>query len=161
MTIGFILNGEDVVIKAEANQRLLDILRDSFKMTAAKGGCLSGNCGACSVIFNGDVVPSCLIPAYHIWGSEIITLEGFSQTEEYRDIITGFSQGGVENCGYCDAGKILAAAALLEKTSRPSRQEIMAAFKGIICRCTEPGSLAAGVLAAADIRQRRLYGRSA
>jgi carbon-monoxide dehydrogenase small subunit len=161
MTLGFILNGEDVVVKTDADRRLIDILRNHFKLLGAKAGCLSGVCGACSVIFNGKVVPSCLIPAFRIRGSEIITIEGFSQTDEYQDIRDGFSRSGVENCGYCDAGKILAVETLLGRNLRPARDEILAAFKGIKCRCTEPDSLVAGVLAASDIRQRRLYGRSA
>jgi carbon-monoxide dehydrogenase small subunit len=160
MTLGFILNGEDVVIKADADRRLIDILRNHFKLLRAKEGCLSGICGSCSVIFNGKTVPSCLIPVFRIRGSEIITIEGFSQTDEYQDIQEGFSRSGVENCGYCNAGKILAVETLIERNLRPSRDEILAAFKGIKCRCTEPESLIEGVLATCDIRQRRLYGRS-
>jgi carbon-monoxide dehydrogenase small subunit len=161
MTIGFILNGEDVTIRTEADTRLLDILRETFNLPGAKCGCLTGSCGVCSVIFNGDVVSSCLIPAFRIRGCEIITIEGFSQTDEYQDILRGFSLAGLESCGYCDTGKVLAAEALLEKTSRPSKPEIIAAFDGIRCRCTEPDRLIEGVLGAAGIRQRRLYGRSA
>ncbi|GHT90666.1 (2Fe-2S)-binding protein [Spirochaetia bacterium] len=160
MTLGFLLNGEDVVVKTDADRRLIDILRNHFKLLGAKAGCLSGVCGSCSIIFNGKVVPSCLIPAFRIRGSEIITIEGFSKYDEYQDIKEGFAQAGVENCGYCDAGKILTVETLLGRNLRPSRDEILAAFKGIKCRCTEPESLAAGVLATADIRQRRLYGRS-
>jgi carbon-monoxide dehydrogenase small subunit len=161
MTIGFILNGEDVVVKADADRRLLDILRGHFKLLGAKTGCLNGNCGVCLVIFNGLVVPSCLIPVFRIRSSEIITIEGFAQTDEYRDIIAGFSQAGVETCGYCDAGKILTAEILLEKAARPSAEEILAAFNSVQCRCTEPESLVKGVLAASELRQRRLYGRTA
>jgi carbon-monoxide dehydrogenase small subunit len=161
MTINFILNGEDVVVRSEANVRLLDILRDTFKLLGTKAGCLSGNCGVCSVIFNGVVTSSCLVPAFRVRGSEIITIEGFSQTDEYQDIAAGFSRAGVEFCGFCDTGKILSAEALLEQSPRPSRSEILAAFRGIKCRCTEPESLVEGVLATADIRQRRLYGRTA
>ncbi|MDR1248076.1 MAG: aldehyde oxidoreductase [Treponema sp.] len=161
MTLGFILNGEDVVVKADAERRLVDILRSNFRLLGAREGCLSGLCGSCSVIFNNRVVPSCLIPAFRIRGSEIITLEGFSQTDEYQDIREGFSRSGVKTCGFCDAGKILAAESLLDRNLRPSREEILAGFKGVKCRCTEPGGLIEGVLAACDIRQRRLYGRSA
>jgi carbon-monoxide dehydrogenase small subunit len=161
MTVNFILNGEDVVINTEADGRLLDILRRSFHLLGTKTGCLSGRCGVCFVILNGKVVPSCLVPAFRVRNSEIITIEGFSQTDEYQDIITGFSQAGVECCGYCNSGKILAAGALLDRIARPSREEVLAGFMGIRCRCTEPESLFKGVLAAGDIRQRRLYGRGA
>jgi carbon-monoxide dehydrogenase small subunit len=161
MTIGFILNGEDVVIRTDAERRLIDILRGTFQLLESKAGCYAGNCGACSVIFNGLVVKSCLIPAFKIRGSEIITIEGFSQTDEYQDIILGFSETGVENCGFCNTGKILAAEALLSRNPRPTREDILMAFHGIKCRCTEPESLVQGLLSIAEKRQRRLYGRNA
>ena len=161
MTIGFILNGEDVVIRSEADIRLIDILRGSFGLLGAKSGCLAGKCGVCSVIFNGHVSPACLIPAFRVRGSEIITIEGFSQTDEYQDIMTGFVQAGMENCGYCGTGKILTAEALLERIHRPSREEILNSFSGIRCRCTDPEKLVESVSISAGIRQRRLYGRTA
>ncbi len=161
MTVGFILNGEDVVVQTTADKRLVDILRDSFQLTGTKAGCRTGRCGSCSVMLNGKVVPSCLIPAFQVRGTEVITLEGFSQTDEYQDILLGFSRAGVETCGYCDGAKIFAAEALLEHNPRPSKMEALAALSGVVCRCTEPSDLAAGILAAAEIRQRRLYGRSA
>jgi carbon-monoxide dehydrogenase small subunit len=161
MTIGFILNGEDVVVRAEADIRLINVLRGQFGLLGAKAGCLTGKCGACSVIFNGNVVKSCLIPAFRIRGSEVITIEGFSQTDDYQDIVTGFLRTGLETCDFCRTGKILTAAALLERHSRPSREEILAGFSGIRCRCTDPGGLAEAITLAAEIRRRRLYGRSA
>ncbi|MDR0403031.1 MAG: aldehyde oxidoreductase [Treponema sp.] len=160
MTIRFILNGEDVVASVEANKRLAVILRENFSFVKTKSGCLSGTCGACSVIFNGAVSPSCLIPAFKVQGGEIITLEGFSQTDEYQDIVAGFAGAGVENCGCCDAGKILAAELLLEKNTKPDREDFYNAFSGVRCRCTEPERLYAGILSAIEIRRRRIYGRS-
>jgi carbon-monoxide dehydrogenase small subunit len=160
MTIDFILNGEDVVVQAEAELRLIDILRDSFALRGTKAGCLTGCCGACLVILNGLIVQSCLIPAFLIRGSEIITIEGFSQTDEYQDIVEGFSRAGLENCGVCGNGKILAAESLLEHIPRPEAPDILKAFSGIRCRCTDPGALIQAVKTAADIRQRRIYGRS-
>lgn len=159
MTIGFILNGEDVVIRVDAERRLIDILRGTFQLMGAKNGCYSGNCGLCSVLLNDEVVNSCLIPAFKISGTEIVTIEGFSQTDEYQDIIRGFSEAGVDNCGYCDAGKILTVEALLSKKPHPDRRDIFQAFQGVKCRCTEPESLINAVLIIADLRQRRLYGR--
>ena len=160
MTIDFILNGEDVVIRTDGENRLSDILRGNFRLLRAKAGCYIGTCGSCSVIFNGDVVKSCLIPAFKIRNSEIITIEGFSQTVEYQDIVHGFSEAGVENCGFCNTGKILATEALLGRNPRPSREQILVAFHDIRCRCTEPESLVRGVTAVVEYRRRRLYGRS-
>jgi len=160
MNIAFILNGEDVVIRTNPERRLTDILRATFKLLEAKTGCYMGQCGACSVIVDGVVVKSCLIPAFKIRDSEIITIEGFSQTEDYRDIATGFEKAGVITCGFCNSGKILAAEALLSKNHRPSRIEIIKAFEGIKCRCTEPENLIKGILASTAHRRRRLHGRS-
>ena len=161
MTIGFILNGEDVIIRSEANVRLVDLLRINFGLLGAKAGCLTGKCGFCAVLFNGSVSHACLIPAFRVRGSEIITIEGFSQTDEYHDIMIGFAEAGLNNCGYCGTSKILNAGALLDRIKRPSRQEILNAFSGIKCRCTDPDQLVEGVEKAAEIRQRRLYGRTA
>jgi carbon-monoxide dehydrogenase small subunit len=161
MIIKFILNGDDVTIRTDADTRLIEILRKSFSLMGAKMGCLSGNCGVCFVLFNGKAAPSCIIPAFSLRNSEIITIEGFTQTDEYRDIASGFAQAHADFCGFCNTGKIFAAEALLEQKLRPNRAEILAAFSGIKCRCTEPESLIAGVQAAAEARQRRLYGRSA
>ncbi|MDR0878740.1 MAG: 2Fe-2S iron-sulfur cluster binding domain-containing protein [Treponema sp.] len=161
MTIGFILNGEDVVVRTEADTRLVDILRDNFGLLGAKTGCLIGKCGACTIIFNGEVAPSCQIPAFRIRGSEVITIEGFSQTDEFEDIAAGFSRSGLETCLFCRNGKVLAAEALLEQKAQPSREEILLGFSGIKCRCTDPDSLVSAVQAVAEIRQKRLYGRTA
>jgi carbon-monoxide dehydrogenase small subunit len=171
MTIGFILNGEDVVIESDADVRLIDILRENFGLSGAKKSCLTGKCGICTVIFNGMASPSCLIPAFKIMDSEIITIEGFSQTDEYNDIISGFTQVDVDNCDYCYAGKILCTEAILthrprfkaedtavKRTTIPSKERILAGFSGINCRCTNSEKLVDGVRLAANIRQRRLYG---
>ena len=160
MTISFILNGEDIIIRSEANVRLIDILRLDFGLLGAKVGCLAGKCGSCSVIFNGSVSHACLIPAFELGDSEVITIEGFSQTDEYLDIVTGFAQANMEECGYCRTSKILIAGALLERKKRPSRQEILHAYSGIKCRCNDPEKLVEGIEKTIEERHRRLYGRS-
>lgn len=161
MKVKFILNGEDVTFDGEPSVRLIDILRENFKLFGAKPGCLVGHCGACSVIFNRLVSPACLIPAFKIRESEIITIEGFSQTIEYQEILTGFSDSHVGNCGYCEAGKILCAKTLLDKTPSPSREEVLMGFAGIKCRCTNVEKLITAINIIAGRRKRRLYGRSA
>jgi len=163
MTVNFILNGEDVVFRGEAGARLIDILRVNFGLFGAKPGCLSGQCGACTVIFNGNVSPACLIPAFRIKGSEIITIEGFSQTAEYQEIISAFADVHLGNCGYCEAGKILCTEALLDQlqTPNPNKEEILMGFSGIKCRCTNVERLIKAVNIIAGIRKRRLDGRSA
>ncbi|MDR1388588.1 MAG: 2Fe-2S iron-sulfur cluster binding domain-containing protein [Treponema sp.] len=159
MTIRFILNGDDVELVTGAEVSLLAILREHFHLYGAKCGCMRGSCGVCSVIFNGAVCPSCLIPAFKVRNSEIITFEGFSQTVEYADIKGGFTRAGVELCGYCSAGKYLAAATLLDRVVRPEKDDFLNAFRGIRCRCTESENLYAGIVAAGELRQQRIYGR--
>ena len=160
MTIGFILNGEDVIVRTNAENRLVDILRNTFNLLGTKTCCYTGNCGACSVIFNGEVVKSCLIPAFKIGNSEIITIEGFSQTDEYQDFLRAFAEVGVENCGFCHTGRIMAAEALLSRNLQPTKDEILAAFHGTRCRCTDPEEMVRVVSAIVKYRRRRLYGRS-
>jgi carbon-monoxide dehydrogenase small subunit len=157
MTINFILNGEDVVFNAEAGVRLIDILRGSFSLFGAKPGCLAGQCGACTIIFNGQVSPACLIPAFRIQGSEIITIEGFSQTIEYQEIKASFAQEHLGNCGYCESGKVLCTEALLEHIPFPTKEEILIGFSGIKCRCTNVERLVKAVNNIAAVRHRRLY----
>jgi carbon-monoxide dehydrogenase small subunit len=159
VTIAFILNGDDVVVKADANERLIDILRGTFKLGGAKAGCRSGKCGSCTVMMNGKIAPACLIPAFSVRGHEITTIEGLSRQDDYKDIVSGFESAGVETCEYCNSGKILVAESLLEKPLLPAEQEIIASFRGIKCRCTEPEKLVRGVIAAAKIRTRRRNGR--
>lgn len=162
MTLEFMLNGETVMTEANAGTRLIDILRGPpFSLIGAKAGCLIGVCGACSVIYNGKVIKACLIPAFRVPGSDIITIEGFSKTDEYQDILNGFEKAGVIPCGYCNTGKILMVQAILAKNRQPTRNDILPKLRGIRCRCTEPERLIEAVLASADIRQRRIYGRTA
>ena len=158
MNIKFILNGEDVTVNVEATARLIEILRENFGLLGTKPGCLEGQCGACSVVINGKISSSCLIPAFKIRGSEIVTIEGFSKTAEYEDIVTGFQHAHLGNCGYCESGKILCAEAILAANASPSRDEILLGFTGIKCRCTNPERLIRAVTIVAGIRQRRLLG---
>jgi len=173
MIINFILNGEDVVFKGDAGVRLIDILRGNFGLFGAKPGCLAGQCGACSIILNGYVSPACLIPAFKIEGCEIITIEGFSQSIEYQEIINVFSDVHLGNCGYCEAGKILCTEALLDRIQIDkiqmdsglspllSKDEILMGFSGIKCRCTNTERLIKAINIIAGLRFKRFYGHSA
>jgi len=168
MIINFILNGEDVIFRGDAEIRLIDILRGTFGLFGAKPGCQSGQCGACTVIFNGYVSPACLIPAFKIKESEIITIEGFSQTIEYQEIITGFADVHLGNCGYCEAGKILCTEAILDRAFHAAeftkenpiltKEEILIGFSGVKCRCTNDERLIKAVNCIAETRARRLNG---
>ena len=158
MMMGFILNGEDVQINLDPEKRLVDVLRNEFNLLGAKSGCRAGFCGSCQIILNGEVVKACLIPAFKIIGCELITIEGFSQTDEYQDISFGFSEAGLISCGFCNTSIILTTETLLSKNKLLTKDEILSAFSGIKCRCTEPEELVRGVLMVADYRKRRLHG---
>jgi carbon-monoxide dehydrogenase small subunit len=160
MTVSFILNGEDVSANARSVDRLSDTLRDAFGLVGTRSDCRCGRCGRCLVLLNGRLVPSCIVPAIGARGKEIITIEGFAQTEEYRDIVEGFWSAGVETCGFCEGPKILAMADLLERSPRPSPGEILAHMSSVPCRCTDPTAILSAVPAIIERRARRIYRRA-
>jgi carbon-monoxide dehydrogenase small subunit len=159
MTISFILNGEDVSLNARSYERLSDVIRGRFGLTGMKSDCRRGTCGKCLVLLDGRLAPSCLLPVFRVRGREVVTIEGFAQTDEYADIAKGFAEAKLETCGFCEAGKILATAALLERRARPSPAEILEEMSAVPCRCTDPDALVRGVQAAAEFRARRQYRR--
>ncbi len=160
MTVSFILNGEDVSAEARSVDRLSDLLHDGFGLLGLRSDCRSGRCGRCLILLGGRLVPSCMIPAFRVRGKEAVTIEGFAQTEDYRDVIEGFKSAGVETCGFCEGPKIMAAAALLDRTPRPSPREILEQLSSAPCRCTDPEALVRAVQAVAELRARRLYRRA-
>jgi aerobic carbon-monoxide dehydrogenase small subunit len=160
VTVSFILNGEDVVAKARSVDRLSDLLRNSFGLLGVRSDCRCGRCGRCLVFLDGRLVPSCIVPAFSVRSKEVVTIEGFSQTEDYRDIADGFKAAGAESCGFCEAPKIMVAAALLERTPRPSPRQILEHMSSAPCRCTDPEAIVKAVQAVAELRARRLYRRA-
>ena len=159
MTLSFILNGDDVQAKFRSGDRLVDVLREQFGLVAAKADCRKGSCGKCLVLVNGRLVPSCMLPAFRVRGKEVVTFEGYSQTEDFKDIRQGIAESGLETCGFCDAGTVLAIASLLETRQRPPRAEILEYLSMVQCRCSDPETMISAVLAAAEARARRLYHR--
>jgi aerobic carbon-monoxide dehydrogenase small subunit len=160
MTISFILNGEDVSAKARSVDRLSDILREVFGLLGVRSDCRCGRCGRCLVFLDGRLVPSCIVPAFAAKGREIITIEGYAQTEDYLDIREGFKDAGIVTCGFCESSKIMAAAALLERSPRPSPEQILEQLSSAPCRCTDPEAMVRGVQAAAERKSKRRYHRA-
>lgn len=132
----FTLNGEKVQCQGEANQTLLDILRDNFNLTGAKEGCGKGECGACTVIMDGEAVNSCLILAGQAEGKEIVTVEGLSKADGLDALQQAFIEEGAVQCGYCTPGMLMSSKALLMKNPHPTDHEIRRAIAGNLCRCT-------------------------
>jgi aerobic carbon-monoxide dehydrogenase small subunit len=160
MTISFILNGEDESAKVRSMDRLSDILRDGFGLLGVRSDCRSGRCGRCLVFLDNRLVPSCIVPAFAARGREIVTIEGYSQTEDYMDIAAGFLDAGVLTCGFCEGPKIMSIAALLERTPRPSPREILEQLSSAPCRCTDTEAIIKAVQAISEKRARRIYHRA-
>ena len=135
MKTELVVNGEAIVVEGHPMARLLDILRDELDLIGTKEGCGEGECGACTVLMNGEPVLSCLIPRIQCAGATIETVEGLAAPEA-QAFLEGFvSDGGVQ-CGACTPGIIVTAWALLRDNPDPSRQEVQAALAGNLCRCT-------------------------
>lgn len=134
--INFNLNNEDVVIEVNPVKRLLDVLREDFKLIAPKEGCGQGECGACSVIIDGRLINSCCVPVGSIEGAKIITVEGLSVTGEFNILKSAFEDAGAVQCGFCTPGMIMASYALLKKNKKPNEAEIREGISGNLCRCT-------------------------
>jgi aerobic carbon-monoxide dehydrogenase small subunit len=134
--ISFIVNGEAKTVCAYPMERLLDVLRRDLELTGTKEGCGEGECGACSVLLDGTLVDSCLIPVAQAAGASVVTIEGLPQDARFRALSEAFLECGGAQCGICTPGMILAAIHLLDKKPQPSLDEIREGLSGNLCRCT-------------------------
>jgi carbon-monoxide dehydrogenase small subunit len=135
-TIRCSVNDRAETIEAPPMKRLLDVLREDLHLTGAKEGCGEGECGACAVLINGDLVNSCLIPVLQAEGAEITTIEGLAIGEKLHPIQQCFLEEGGAQCGICTPGMILATHHLLEKHPQPTLLQIQEGLNGNLCRCT-------------------------
>lgn len=136
MQIRLTVNGEERVVETTATTRLLDLLRTDLKLTGTKEGCGKGECGACTVLLNGQLVASCLLLAPQADRAEIITIEGIGSAEGLDPIQESYLEAGAVQCGFCTPGMILASKKLLEENPRPTVGEIRRGLSGNLCRCT-------------------------
>ena len=134
--ISFIVNGQHQTVIAFPMERLLDVLRQRLGLTGAKEGCGEGECGSCSVLVNGMLVNSCLIPVLQAEGASIITIEGLAPGPRLNELQQAFLECNGAQCGICTPGMILAASHLLSKKPAPTVQEIQEGLSGNLCRCT-------------------------
>ncbi|HYU29196.1 MAG TPA: (2Fe-2S)-binding protein [Gemmatimonadales bacterium] len=132
----FTLNGAAVSLDVVGTRRLLDVLREDLRLTGTKEGCGEGECGACSVLIDGEVVDSCLVAVGQVEGREITTVEGVADGGRLTALQQAFIEHGAAQCGICTPGMLLAARVLLERTTRPSADEVRDALAGNLCRCT-------------------------
>jgi len=147
------INGDSTEFLCNADESLLDVLRDRLGLTGAKEGCGTGDCGACSVMLNGRLVCSCLVLGVETQGAEIETIEGMAKGEELHPLQRVFLEEAALQCGICTPGILVAAKALLEKNPDPTDTEVRYWLAGNLCRCTGYDKIIKAVqIAAAEMR---------
>lgn len=130
------VNGEDHEVYAEPNLTLLEVVRDELRLTGAKEGCGTGDCGACTMHLDGENVTSCLVLGVEAQGRDVLTIEGLAQDGKLHPLQQAFIDHGALQCGFCIPGMILSGVALLERNPHPTREEIRQGIAGNLCRCT-------------------------
>ena len=130
------VNGETTIVRVYPMERLLDVLRNQLGLTGSKEGCGEGECGSCSVLMNGELVNSCLVPILQARGAEIVTIEGLAKEDRLHGLQQAFLECGGAQCGICTPGMILAALHLLQKEPQPTLDDIREGLSGNLCRCT-------------------------
>jgi len=131
------INGQRRTLHAFPMERLLDVLREQLSLTGTKEGCGEGECGACSVLIDGRLVNSCLVPVAQVAGCEIKTIEGIALSEDrLHQVQQAFIECGGAQCGICTPGMVIAAVSLLERNSQPTEADIREGLAGNLCRCT-------------------------
>ncbi|GAK54692.1 carbon monoxide dehydrogenase, small subunit [Candidatus Moduliflexus flocculans] len=136
MNLQLTVNGKKRQLEVDDSMRLLDILREKLDLTGTKEGCGIGECGACTVIMNGEAVCSCLVLAAQAQGANIETVESLEQNDTLSDLQAAFLRHGAVQCGFCTPGMLMSAKALLDRNPHPTEQEIRKALEGNLCRCT-------------------------
>jgi carbon-monoxide dehydrogenase small subunit len=143
------VNGAEHAVPADSRDTLLELLRDRLRLTGAKEGCGNGNCGTCTVLFDGAPVNACLVLAQEAAGHAILTIEGLARGPDLHPLQQALIDAGGVQCGFCTPGILLAATALLSDNQEPSEQEIRRAIAGNLCRCTGYGKIVTAIAAAA------------
>ena len=146
------VNGEPREFLAAPGTTLLSALRESLGLTAAKRGCAQGTCGTCTCLLDGEAVMSCLVPVEAINGAEVKTLEGTTPADGLSPLQQAFLDGFATQCGFCTPGMIMAAEALLAENPDPTREDVVRAISGNVCRCTGYESIINAILDAAARR---------
>ena len=133
--VSFQLNGHPVSVPSQSGQSLLDLLRNTLQLKATRMGCGQGQCGACRVMLDGHAVAACETPVWAIEGKSVTTVEGLGQRSAPHALQTAFIEEQAMQCGFCTSGILMSAAALLQRQPQPSRQDIVQAIDGHLCRC--------------------------
>jgi carbon-monoxide dehydrogenase small subunit len=142
------VNGSPYRLSVEPDRTLLEVLREDLGLTGTKEGCASGECGACTVLLDGEPIRSCLILAVDVRGREVVTIEGVAENRKPHKIQKAFIDRGAIQCGFCTPGMILVGKALLEKRPKPDERQIRKAISGNLCRCTGYAKIVEAIKAA-------------
>lgn len=136
MIIGFTLNGKKETVDTRPDRRVVDVLREDFGLTGVKEGCGTGECGACTVLVDGEPRLGCLMLAVQMEGRDLVTIEGLAPEGGLHPLQEAFLECGAVQCGFCTPGMVLTGSALLKRKASPGRAEIREAISGHLCRCT-------------------------
>ncbi len=134
--ISLTVNGRPKTVRVYPMERLLDVLRHELELTGTKEGCGEGECGSCSILMNGELVNSCLVPARQAAGANLTTIEGLAEGQQLSTLQAAFLECGGAQCGICTPGMILASHHLLNKKPKPTLDDIREGLSGNLCRCT-------------------------
>jgi aerobic-type carbon monoxide dehydrogenase small subunit (CoxS/CutS family) len=144
------INGETYEVRVEPWQTLVEVIREEIGLTGVKEACSTGECGSCTVLFDGAPVSSCLMLAIESQGKKITTIEGLSQNGKLHPLQKAFIEHGAIQCGFCTPGMILTAKALLDRNPHPTEAEVKEAISGNLCRCTGYVKIVEAILAASQ-----------
>jgi len=156
--INLTINGEIEQVHVSANMTLLEMLREELVLTGTKNGCAAGECGACTVLMDGEPVNSCLVLAVECDGVEIVTVEGLALDTHLDPLQTAIMDAGGVQCGYCTPGILIASRALIDRHPNPNESEIRAALVGNLCRCTGYMRIIGAVQEAAKVSEEQANG---
>lgn len=145
------VNGQPRTLEIEPHLTLLEVIRSDLGLSGTKEGCSTGHCGACTVLLNGQPISSCLMLAAEVDGQQVLTVEGLATNGQLHPVQEAFVQHGGLQCGYCTAGMMMSAVALLDRTPQPTKQEIRFSLAGNLCRCTGYHKIIEAVLHAAEV----------
>ena len=148
-TISLNVNGKSYTGEAEPRMLLAHFLRDALRLTGTHLGCVVGRCGACTVLWNGTPVKSCMVFAVQTDGDDIVTVEGLAQDQRLHPLQEAFWKNDAVECGYCTPGMLMSAYGLLSKGSKPTEEQIKKAISGNLCRCTGYGNIVTAIKEAA------------
>ena len=152
MAFTLLVNGAEQTVEVEPEKPLLYVLRDDLGLSGTKYGCGEGQCGACTVLIDGSSERSCLLPVSSATGKRITTIEGLSRGDRLHPVQQAFLAVEAFQCAYCTSGMIMSAAALLERTSHPTQEQIISHMEGNVCRCGAYGRILEAVQHAAALR---------